>query len=101
MYMIIDDVRDLNCEIIARTSQAGFQILYWIHDEVDVLVLDHDLGDMSFLDGNRLLKDIFVAGILPGKVQLCWSNPVGLNNMRKQLEDEGFVSVNGMEFERN
>jgi hypothetical protein len=101
MYMIIDDQRDLNCDIIARTSQAGLAILRWIYEDIEVLVLDHDLGDRSFMDGSSLLKEIIAGDILPGRVQLCTSNPVGRNNMRAQLEDIGYTTINGLDYATN
>ena len=101
MWMIIDDMRDLNCDIIARTSQAGLNILRWMYEDIEVLILDHDLGEHSFTDGNRLLKEIIIGNWLPNRVQLCSSNPVGLDNMRKQLEDEGYTTTNGKEFTKD
>ena len=99
MWMIIDDKRDLECEVIARTSQAGFAILSWLFDDVEVLVLDHDLGDESYMDGNKLLKEIIVAKILPPRVQLCTSNPVGRASQAAQLEEIGYTTKNGVEYE--
>ena len=99
--MIIDDIRDLNCDIIARTSQAGFQILSWMHDNINVLVLDHDLGDHSHMDGNRLLKELIVHKLLPQEVQLCSDNPVGRQNMRAQLEDIGYATKDGRIYVRD
>jgi hypothetical protein len=91
--MLIDDIRDLNCDIIARTSQAGFAILSWLHEDIKVLILDHDLGMLSYMDGNDLLKEIIVANILPQEVQLVTENPVGRMNMAAQLEDIGYVAA--------
>ena len=100
MYMIIDDIRDLNCDIIARTSQAGLGILRWVYEDIEVLILDHDLGEHSYTDGNRLLKEIIIGDWLPDQVQLCSSNPVGLDSMRAQLEDINYTTKDGRIYEK-
>jgi len=95
MWLLIDDERDLNCEVIARTPEAGRKLLAlggW-----ECLCLDHDLG--SGEDGYQIAKWAIESKLMPAKVQLVTSNPVGRSNIRALLEDNGWVTRNGFEFE--
>ena len=73
MWLLIDDVRDLKADVIARTAQAGWEMLSahsW-----DGLLLDHDLGEET--TGYDLLCRALDADVCPKTVILVTSNPVG------------------------
>lgn len=47
MWLIVDDIRELNCEAIARTPEAAYKLISlggW-----DCVCFDHDLG--TILEG--------------------------------------------------
>ena len=96
MWLIIDDVRDLNCEVIARTSEAGKKMLAsggW-----ECVCFDHDLGEDSE-SGYDVLVWAISKSLLPEKVQLVTSNPVGRANMSAALEQAGYYRhANGVTF---
>ncbi len=83
--LLIDDMREIDADIVARTFDAGIAALQ--AHKFDVLYLDHDLGEddpnktgygvMKFLEENP--------DRLPGKIVLVTSNPVGRQNMQVVL----------------
>lgn len=80
--LLIDDLRDIDADVIARTFEAG---MYALQNEgpFGILYLDHDLGDdniantgykiISWLEENQ--------EYLPKKIVLVTSNPVGYAQM--------------------
>lgn len=96
MWLIIDDVRDLNCEVIARTSEAGKKMLAlggW-----ECVCFDHDLGEDNE-SGYDVLVWAIEENLLPCMVQLVTSNPVGRANMTAALEQDGYgISPDGVTF---
>ena len=96
MWLLIDDCRDLNCEVIARTPNAGKKLLAlggW-----ECVCFDHDLGTNE--SGYDVLKWASAANFLPDRVQLVTSNPVGRKNMKNLLLDNGFKTKDGFNFKR-
>lgn len=96
MWLLIDDCRDLNADVIARTSEAGKRMLAlggW-----ECVCFDHDLGMQSAESGYDVLVWALEEQFLPSKVQLVTSNPVGRQNMRQALEAHGYVTVDGFNF---
>lgn len=94
MWLLIDDERNLNTEAIARTAQAGRKLLAaggW-----DCVCFDHDLGETE--SGYDVLSWALKAKLLPSRVQLVTSNPVGRQNMRAALEAAGYSSRDGINF---
>lgn len=94
MWLLIDDVRDLNTEAIARTPEAGRKLLAlggW-----KCLCLDHDLAAAE--SGYDILVWALELGLVPAMVQLVTSNPVGRSNMRAALETAGYVTCDGINF---
>lgn len=85
--LLIDDMRDIKVDRIARTFDDGIEALKnegpW-----NILYLDHDLGDedphktgygiMEYLEANP--------DKLPGKIELVTSNPVGRQKMKVVIE---------------
>ena len=60
MWLLIDDSRDLNCEVIAKTAAAGKKLLAvkgW-----ECLCIDHDLG------GSETGYDVIQWALLRGYV---------------------------------
>lgn len=89
MYtLLIDDVRDLNTDIVARTFNAGVEILRSI-DTITELYLDNDLG-LNQKEGWEILRLAIWEHILPPKVQLVTSNPVAREKMAADLLAAGY-----------
>lgn len=95
MWLIIDDKRDLNCEVVARTAEAGKWALK--NGSWECLCLDHDLGIGE--TGYDVLKWAIENKCLPDRVQLVTDNSVGLLNMAATLESNGFTRL-GLNFHR-
>lgn len=101
MYIIIDDIRDLNCDIICRTGKAGIAVLEAMQGQFDVLCIDHDLGDADEMNGYDVIKYTIDCKLLPDEVQIVSSNPVGIQNIANALKSAGFVSdLSGRVFKR-
>jgi hypothetical protein len=96
MKLLIDDMRNITCDIIARNARAGLACLRAF--EIDELVLDHDLGDD--VNGYEVLCYALLEKIVPDYVYVITDNPVGLENIARALEAEGFKRL-GREFRRD
>lgn len=80
--LLIDDLRNLPADMIARTYKAGIDALRYC-GPWDVLLLDHDLGEpdpkhtgygiMCWLEENK--------EFVPGNIEFVTANPVGRKNM--------------------
>ena len=96
MLLLIDDVRDLRVDAIARNAEAGRVLLSvgcW-----DTLYLDHDLGDTSAETGYGVLVWALEQGLVPHNVTLVTSNPTGRLRMESALRGGGYLSVDGRNF---
>lgn len=96
MWLLIDDVRDLGTEIIARTPEAARRMLAlggW-----ECVCFDHDLGHETE-NGYTILMWALERDFLTSKVQLVTSNPVGRQNMRMALEAAGYTTTDGVNYE--
>lgn len=96
MWLLIDDVRDLNCDVTAKTPEAGKKMLalgVW-----ECLCLDHDLGVIE--NGYDIAKWAIENGFMPNHVQLVTSNPVGKTNISNALTSGGWETRNGTDFYR-
>jgi len=85
MWLLIDDEGDLNCEVIARTPEAGRKLVAlggW-----ECLSLDHDLDAGE--DGSQFARWAIGSKLMPSKVQLVTGHPVGRSNFRVLLKDNG------------
>ena len=84
--LLIDDLRNISADVVARTFDAGIDALK--NGPYDVLYLDHDLGDedpaktgygiMCFIEANPQYK--------PNSIVLVTSNPVGRKNMQVVID---------------
>lgn len=87
MDLLIDDMRTINVDVIARNYDAGLRMLAlggW-----DCAVFDHDLGEVR--TGYDLMNSALDRGWLPNKIELVTSNPVGRANMERALFANGYV----------
>lgn len=100
MWLIIDDVRDLGCDVIARTAAAGKRML--ASGPWDVLCIDHDLGDVGAETGYDVIKWAIDNGIpLPSRIQIVSANPTGCENIAFLLKAAGYTpSPSSREFTR-
>ena len=87
MWLLIDDERNLKADAIARTPVMAKKLLQmggW-----DGLYLDHDLA--SYEDtGYSILTWGLENNLIPNKVEIVSSNPVGVKNMADALESAGY-----------
>ena len=85
---MIDDFRDMDADHIARTAQDGRQAL--LSFPVTHLYMDHDLGEASDTDGDKVIDWALERGVCPSRVLFVTSNPVGRDNMARALENSGY-----------
>lgn len=96
MWLLVDDKRELNCDVTARTYEAGKLLLDTCPWEC--LCIDHDLG--TELNGYNLIVWALANDKLPNKVQIVTSNPVGADNIRAALKNAGYDGVDRINYER-
>lgn len=95
--LYVDDLRDCpEGYTLARTVEEALQ--YLRSGEVDILSLDHDLGEDSnhnlLPTGYDLVKIICEEGLRANKIYLHTDNPVGRENMFETLKGarrRGFI----------
>lgn len=108
MWVMIDDVRSTNkVDVIIRNVDAAIDCLNRLDGLIEVLIIDHDLGNeeppyavgvhkrkpkksdkprygkRKKADGYDILMYAIMHNLLPPVVQICSSNPAGI----KRLED--------------
>lgn len=100
--LLIDDIRDIKSDVIARTFEAGIHALK-NEGPFTTLYLDHDLGEVdprtgdecwTTVDGQQLPMNGY--GImcfleanqhyLPKAIRIVSSNPVGRKNMQVVID---------------
>ena len=86
MWLLIDDERNLGCDVIARTPDGARQALRGC--EFVGLCLDHDLGHVE--SGYDILVWALNEGHVPPRVQLVTSNPAGRDRMGAALVAAGW-----------
>jgi hypothetical protein len=101
VHLLIDDMRNLDVDVIARTSQAGKALLemnasLWTH-----LYLDHDLGEFSDEDAYPVLEWAIEKDLLPRFVQLVTDNPVGREKMARALIANGYTTKDQRNFTKD
>lgn len=96
MWLLIDDRRDLGIDVIARTPEAGRRMLAF--GGWECVCFDHDLGSAHDETGYDVLKWALAHKLVPPKVQLVTSNPVGRANMQAALEGAGYTTTDGFNF---
>ncbi len=98
-WMAVDDMRDLGCDVTARTYKEALCGLEKHWHTLEHLCLDHDLGDE---DGNGYDVACFAAdhGLLPAHVQIVSANPVGKCLIQGLLRRHGYTSLDGVNFRK-
>ena len=97
MRILIDDMRDsLEVDLIIRTPVVAVALIdSWLASVVptiDMLYLDHDLGDSEDFNGYKILSYMVEeAKILPLKVKVVSSNPVGRDSIYRLLKTAGYT----------
>lgn len=102
--MIIDDCRELGCDIIVRTAQAGKDVLYNMACSFDsfgkpligCLYIDHDLGCEE--TGYDVIKWAIDHGCLPNKIQVVSMNPVDKQNIANILLANDYNTFDNINF---
>jgi hypothetical protein len=97
MWLLIDDERNLDVDVIARTASAGKDMMM-SYRKWECVCFDHDLGEID--TGYDVMVWAIQKSLLPNRVQLVTSNPVGRKNMRAALEREGYKTVDGINFKK-
>lgn len=95
-WAIIDDIRTLHCDLIAKSATEGITMVIEHFDEIECLCLDNDLG--GHVEGYDVLCQLFILDKVPDKVQLVTSNPVAQNRMSKLLQYKGYVTIDNRNF---
>lgn len=88
-WLLIDDLRNIPVDEIARTGEDGLELLRqggW-----GTLCIDNDLGEDS-IEGYQVINTAIEEGILPSHVQIVSSNPVARENIGRALESEGYIT---------
>lgn len=94
--LLIDDVREVGTDAIARTSKEAFELL--TQQDWSELYIDHDLGEdvtgyniIVWMLENPAIKN-------PEFVQIVSSNPVGRENIAKALVSHGYIRKSVIDF---
>ena len=97
--LLIDDIRKVGTDAIARTSKEAFELL--AQQEWTELYIDHDLGEdvtgydiVVWMLENPAIKN-------PEFVQIVSSNPVGRENIAKALISYGYTRKSVIDFYLN
>lgn len=96
MYLLIDDQKELSCELIARTAKAGKKALQALHKEIECLCIDHDLGSLT--TGYDIINWALENNYLPKRVQIVSANPVGCRAIAKALLAANYCSKDNVNF---
>ena len=99
MWVLIDDERELNCDVIIRSAHVAVRTVEALKGHIDCLVMDHDLADDD-ITGYDIIGMLAVKDLLPDHVQICTSNPAGRQNMSAVLKEAGFKMKNEGDFFR-
>lgn len=85
--LVIDDLRNIQADYVARTFDEGIHALTSM-GPWDVLYLDHDLGDPDPSHTGYDIINLLEANpeLLPGKIVLVTSNPVGRKKMQSVID---------------
>ncbi len=108
MNLIIDDCRELGCDVIARTPQAGKDVLYNMSNLfnsfgkslIECLYIDHDLGCKE--NGYDIIKWAIAHNCLPNKIQIVsFVNSVGKQNIINVLIADGYHTFDNINFTKD
>lgn len=99
MWLIIDDIRDLGCSVVARDPLAAGVVLERMGKYFEGVCFDHDLGSID-ATGYDVLKYGLENDFLPARIQLVTMNPVGKTNMAALLKEHGYTTDDGVNFRK-
>jgi hypothetical protein len=101
MRLLIDDVRDIGAEVIARSYKAASQLLElhvcsWKESEIQIfseIYFDNDLGyEENYKDGYNLLTEYLEERCMDRtKIGIVTSNPVAKDKMEAALKNSGYT----------
>lgn len=96
LSLLIDDMRNIDVDVIARNGEAGLKLLGY--NIWSALYIDHDLGDgiNGYQVITRMLENEKI--VLPTYVMIVSSNPVGRENIGRALEYSGYTRKTPSEF---
>lgn len=97
MILLIDDMRNFTCDIIARNATSAKKI-FTLDVTWELVMFDHDLGEVE--TGYDVMKFMFEHYIFPKEIQIITSNPVGRINMEGLLKDYQYSCYDGVNWER-
>lgn len=84
--LLIDDMRDIDADIVARTSTEGREALQ--HNYITHLYLDNDLGSDQDMEGIDILSWARDNNCVPEMVYPVTDNPVARRRMIALLEND-------------
>lgn len=87
LWLLIDDVKDLRVDVIARTATAGKLLLAAV--KWSRLLIDHDLGSLE-VSGRDVVRWAVAHKCLPPDVQIVSYNPPGRNAIAAELRSAGY-----------
>lgn len=90
--VLIDDLRDLRCDMIIRNGDTAVAIYEGVAEWVQTLLMDNDLGGK--IEGWQILEDLNDRALLPPRIELVSSNTAAVNRMGRMLESCGYVTPN-------
>lgn len=99
MILLIDDIRSIQADIVARNHTAAKLLLE--NFTFTEILFDHDLGGP--FTGYDLMKWMYANDIeFPPKITLVTSNPIGLKNMENLIMNDlkGYKKVDRITFKR-
>lgn len=82
MWIFLDDLRPCpNRFVLAKNVKVCMELLRTNKGNVQILTLDHDLGDEDVKTGYDLVKEMVDEGLYADKIYLHTANGVGRTNM--------------------
>ncbi len=97
--LLVDDIRDLHADIIARTYKGAEIIADTIFLYDCKILLDHDLGPGK--TGYDFINYLIEISNMPAEVFIVSSNPVGRDNIGRALVTEGYIRKSPHNFLRS
>ena len=99
MILLVDDTRNYNVDVIARTADAAHALLGGVGYVFKTIIIDFDLGPGD--TGLDVSKWGVESETLPGHVQLVSSSPPGRKQMVDFLRDHGYTTEDNFDFHKN
>jgi hypothetical protein len=104
MKILVDDIRELSFLGISPSAtvyRTGEDFLENIPEqEITTLFIDHDLGEG--INGYKVVTELIeIRNTKPWSVIIVSSNPVGVENIGRCLEANGYRKLNSTTFMRD